>query len=184
MVPDADAKKTDNKKAATPPTEPPKSDPPVADPVSHSSAPPTTPSTVPPEPVVGMGAAAYDRILELLEGVHPLPDNATVPEGFGEGVPADLKDWLKAFRAPLVHLTVETVLAAVQSRITGTDRGRLKQLYQSMTPVEIAAVMAENVKVIDRFTTERAREAAVIASLRTRVSETATRFLITALTLV
>lgn len=141
-----------------------------------SSAPPAATPTAAP-----IGQTGYDRILELLGkppvGVPGLPPPET-------GIPDDLDDWLKAFKEPLARMTVETAVSALQSRVGGYSRGRLRELYSAMTPAEVAAVMESNTAVIKKFADQKALEAAMIASTMQKVTDIGVSYLMKALLLI
>lgn len=126
-----------------------------------------------------LGDEGYRRLMELLEGA-PVPGETVPPLPSGE-VPSDLKEWVEAMKEPLVYMTVDTLRSAVTHRLSGTDRGRLRELYGAMTPMQIAAVMARNAEVIRHFADQRAGEAALITDMQSRLTMAGTRVLLTAL---
>lgn len=141
-----------------------------------SSTPPAAAPTAAP-----IGQTGYDRILELL-GKPPVDVPGLPPPE--TGIPDDLDDWLKAFKEPLARMTVETAVSALQSRIGGYSRGRLKELYSAMTPAEVAAVMESNTAVIKKFADQKALEAAMIASTMQKVTDIGVSYLMKALLLI
>lgn len=146
--------------AATPPPPPP-------------PAPPTTPAKLAASSV--LGDAGYDRLIELLNAppvsVPGLPPPPT-------GVPEDLAGWLRAFKEPLVYMTVEAATSAVQAKVSGYSRGRLKELYAQMSPEQIQAVMQGNAAILKKFADQRVNEAAMISSISTRITEASAAFLL------
>lgn len=135
--------------------------------------------------VASLGDVGFDRIMELLSNppIDDMPDGgASLPPG-GD-VPDDLGDWLEAWKAPLAFVTVDTAINAVKTRIGGTSRGRLKELYRSMSPQAMTAAMRANADTIMEFADQRATEAALINSLQVSVTQRAAGFLLNALLLV
>ena len=125
-----------------------------------------------------LGEAGYNRLIELLNSppvsVPGLPPPST-------GVPTDLTDWMRAFKEPLVYMTVEAATSAVQARVQGYSRGRLKELYAGMGPEQIQAVMQGNAGLLKKFADQRMNEAAMLSSISTRVTEVSAAFLLRAL---
>lgn len=152
-------------------------------PTASTSTPPAVDNADPgdesPEPVA-IGKTGYDRILELLSKPPVNTPGLPPPKA---GVPKDLRDWLAAFKEPLARMTVETAMSALQSRIGGYSRGRLKELYAQMTPAEMTAVMNANAAVIKTFSDQKALEAAMIASTTQKITEVSVNYLFKALTL-
>jgi len=135
------------------------------------------------EVVASLGDVGYDRIMDLLanppvDDVVPgtLPPNGEVPE--------DLDDWLEAWKAPLAFMAVDTAIGAVKTRLSGSSRGRLKELYRGMTPLAMAAAMQANADTIAEFADQRVAEAGIINSLQASVTQKAAGFLLNALLLV
>lgn len=143
-------------------TTPPPTTPPVTPPPTETT-PPATPTGPTP-----MGEAGYDRLMELLQ--NPPLDVPGLPPP-GTGIPSDLKDWLVAFKEPLVYMTVDAAMSAVKAKLGGYSKGRLKELYREMSPDDIAAVMHGNAAIIKKFADQRAAEAAMIASIQTKVTD-------------
>lgn len=138
-------------------------------------------AAAPPPAPTAIGQGGYDRILELL--TKPPVDSVGLPPR-KPGVPTDLKDWLKEFKEPLVMMTVESAISALQSKIGGYSRGRLKELYNEMKPEEIAAVMHSNAAVIKKFVDQKALEAGMIDSIAQKITDASASFLIHALSLI
>lgn len=133
-----------------------------------------------PAPLEALGEAGYERILDLLDN-PPIPDIPGVEPGEPAEVPEGLEDWLEAFKEPLIYMTVDTAASALQHRVNGTDRGRLKELYRKMTPADMAALMQNNADAIRGFADQRAAEAAMIVAAQTKLTNAATGFLLNAL---
>jgi len=165
--------------AATPPAEQPAAEQPAATEAPAAEEPTAT------EVVESLGEAGYDRIMELLTNppIDDLPDGgASLPPG-GE-VPEDLGDWLEAWKAPLAFVAVDTAIGAVKTRISGNDRGRLKELYRGMAPMAMAAAMQANADTVAGFADERVAEAGLITSMKSMVTQKAAGYLLSALMLV
>jgi hypothetical protein len=135
------------------------------------------------EVVESLGDVGHARILDLLAN-PPIGDitPGTLPES-GE-VPEDLGDWLEAWKAPLAFITVDTAIGAVKTRLSGSSRGRLKELYRGMSPMEMTAAMQANADTIAEFADERVAEAGIINSLQASVTQKAAGFLLNALLLI
>lgn len=135
---------------------------PAAASASTSTAAPAATTATP------MGEAGYDRLLELLN--NPPIDVPGLPPP-GTGIPTDLKDWLEAFKEPLVYMTVDAAMSAVKAKLGGYSRGRLKELYRALSPADLAAVMQGNAAIIKKFRDQKAAEAAMIESISAKVTE-------------
>jgi len=148
-----------------------------------SSAEPSAIEAPATEVVAALGDAGYDRIMDLLsnppiDDITPgtLPDNGEVPDDLGE--------WLAAWKAPLAFVTVDAAIGAVKTRLSGSSRGRLKELYRGMAPDAMAAAMQANADTIASFADQRVAEAGLITSLQASVTQKAAGFLLNALLLV
>lgn len=142
----------------------------------------TTTST---EVVNALGDVGYSRILELLEN-PPIGDSGDGGLGLppdGE-VPEDLDEWLKAWKQPLAFVAVDTAISVVTSRISGTTKGQLKELYRGMGPMEVAAAMEANAETISGFADERVAEAGLMSSIQSMVTQKAASYLLSALLLI
>lgn len=128
-----------------------------------------------------LGEAGYKRLMELLQS-PPLNVPGLPPPG--TGVPTDLKEWLVSFKEPLVYMTVGSAMSALQAKLGGYSRGRLKELYMQMSPEEVAAVMQGNAATIRKFADQRAAEAAMIQSVTTKVTEAGASLLLKLLAVV
>lgn len=133
--------------------------------------------------VDSLGAAGYDRIMDLLSN-PPVADVAVGPLPVDGEVPDDLSEWLEAWKAPLAFVAVDTAIAAVKTRLSGTSRGRLKELYRGMSPMALTAAMQANAETITEFADQRVAEAGIISSLQASVTQKAASFLLNALLLV
>lgn len=163
--------------ASTAETPPPAETPPAADQGDSEE-----PSAV--EVVNSLGDVGYERIMELLGNppLDDLPDGVNLPPN-GE-VPEDLSGWLEAWKQPLSFVAVDTALNVVKTRISGTSRGRLKELYRGMSPAAMTAAMNANAAAVAEFADQRVAEAGMIASMQAMVTQKAASYLLTALTLV
>jgi hypothetical protein len=146
------------------------------------------PAEAEPDPVAAvesLGEAGYDRIMELLTNppIDDLPDGGASLPPNGE-VPSDLGEWLEAWKQPLAFVTVDAAIGAVKTRISGQQRGRLKELYRGMAPDAMAAAMQANADTIAKFADERVAEAGLISSMQTMVTQKAAGYLLSALMLV
>lgn len=137
------------------------------------------------EVVEALGDVGYERIMELLSQ-PPIDDDGVSAPGLPVGgeVPDDLREWLKAWKVPIAFVAVDTVLDAVKTRIGGTSRGRLKELYRGMSPLAMAAAMQVNAETITEFADQRVAEAGLISSLQASVTQKAAGYLLNALLLV
>lgn len=161
--------------AATPPAPPPA---PAVPPAKVSAKAPTPPPDTSEPEIETIGDAGYARVVELLS---KSPVNVPGLPPKGTGVPADLRDWLRAFKEPLALMTVDAASSAVRAKIGGYHRGRIKELYAHMTPAQIAAVMEGNAAAIKKFADQRVNEAAMIGSITTRLTNASAGFLLSAL---
>jgi hypothetical protein len=135
------------------------------------------------EVVASLGDAGYDRIMDLL--ANPPVDDVvpgTLPPS-GE-VPEDLSEWLEAWKAPLAFVAVDTAIGAVKTRLSGSSRGRLKELYRDMTPQAMTAAMQANAATVAEFADQRVAEAGLINSMQVSLTQKAAGFLLNALLLV
>ena len=151
-----------------------------------ASAPPTESAAgeSPLDVVESLGDEGYDRIMDLLTDppFADLPPGTLLPP---EGdVPDDLYDWLEAWKQPLAFVAVDTAIGAVRSRLDGSARGRLRELYRGMDPQAMTAVMEANADAVAAFADQRVAEAGMIASIQTMVTQKAAGYLLTALTLI
>lgn len=161
--------------AESSPATPPDGDPPTEESSGEGAAAAAAGDLVPD--FSPLGDEGWSRVMELLENPPVEVTDAPVP-GFNDDVPSETKEWLEAFKAPLVLMAADTVTGALRARLTQTDRGRLKELYRQMSPAELTAVMQGNVEAISQVADERAREALMLENLKTKLSAVATRYLL------
>lgn len=180
---DAQAEATGAPTAEAPTAEDPVAEEPIVEaPVAEEPATPAAEESA-AEVVASLGDAGYARIMDLLsnppvDGVTPgtLPPSGEVPE--------DLSEWLEAWKAPLAFVAVDTALSVVKTRLGGSSRGRLKELYRGMSPMDTVAAMQANAKTISGIADQRVAEAALISSLQASVTQRAAGFLLNALLLI
>ena len=111
------------------------------------------------EEVKKLGDEGYDAFLKELEN--------RLAEG---DVPQDFGKWLEEMKPVLVHMAAGQAVSALQHVISGTDRGRMKELYRRMTPQQMALAMQGNAEKLAKVADDRTREYQLISGVQTALT--------------
>jgi hypothetical protein len=114
---------------------------------------------------------------EILDALGKQIDAIEIPNLDSESA----KAWLKDFRLPLASLTTNALIGLVQVHESGTSDQELEEVLSHLTPSELNQVLKVNLAALNKITSQRVREAALLRATTMKLTTSAASMLMSGL---
>lgn len=130
--------------------------------------------TTPPASATTPPPMTTDQILDAVEAQLAKLDLTTIDSH-------EAATWLKDFRIPLASMTTNALVGLIAAHEKGVSEAQLEELYATLTPDELNAVVAANAQTLAKIASERAREVALWRAAQNKLTTAASSIVMGAL---